>query len=75
MQNNYEDAISAYLYAVYNLAEEPVLYFYIAQCHLSQGRIAEADENLSRVIERAPNRDLLKRAKAMMSELSQRSTH
>lgn len=65
----YEDAISAYLYAVYHLGEEPILYFYIAQCHGSLGQTMAAHENLNQVIRRASDGNLLKRAQALLNEL------
>lgn len=64
----YEEAISTYLYAVYNLAEEPILYFYIAQCHLSLGQTQAAQQNLDQVIHRSSDSHLLKKAKALLNE-------
>ena len=70
MLADYEGAISAYLYAAYNLSEEPILYFYTARCCMSLGQLQAAKHNLNELIRLSNNDNLLNKAHALLGELA-----
>lgn len=69
MAGDYEGAISSYLYAAYNLSEEPILYFYVARCYMSLGQIQAAKHSLNELIRHSNDSNLLNKAQALLDEL------